>query len=288
MSEECRAAILSPDLYAMVLRLVRVEPSKGLLGEPHTAHAAFLDLVRRADPELAASLHAGTSRRPFTVSPLWPAPARHSRGSVGDDTWLRVTLLQPVVFTRLRGLFLMPNSGLNMRLGGQVFRPIELVLTKDNAPWAGHACYRELADPPHVGRVMELEFASPTSFSLGQRPWGRKMEPVPMPGAVFDSLWRKWNTFAPASLALGPELLDTVREQVVLSSLSGSTRMIHFPRAPQLGFVGRCGYQVKGHVAEPVLRGINALADFAFYAGVGYKTTMGMGQTRRIGDGRAS
>jgi CRISPR-associated endoribonuclease Cas6 len=27
---------------------------------------------------------------------------------------------------------------------------------------------------------------------------------------------------------------------------------------------------------------LNTLADFAFYAGVGIKTTMGMGQTRRV------
>jgi CRISPR-associated endoribonuclease Cas6 len=30
------------------------------------------------------------------------------------------------------------------------------------------------------------------------------------------------------------------------------------------------------------LKALNALADFAFYCGTGAKTTMGMGQTRRI------
>ena len=30
-----------------------------------------------------------------------------------------------------------------------------------------------------------------------------------------------------------------------------------------------------------MLRLVNLLADFAFYCGTGYKTTMGMGQTRR-------
>ena len=32
-----------------------------------------------------------------------------------------------------------------------------------------------------------------------------------------------------------------------------------------------------------MLRWVNLLTDFAFYCGTGYKTTMGMGQTRREG-----
>ncbi|MBM4027556.1 MAG: CRISPR system precrRNA processing endoribonuclease RAMP protein Cas6, partial [Planctomycetes bacterium] len=33
---------------------------------------------------------------------------------------------------------------------------------------------------------------------------------------------------------------------------------------------------------SPYVRTLNLLADFAFYSGVGTKTTMGMGQARRV------
>jgi CRISPR-associated endoribonuclease Cas6 len=265
----------------MVLRMTPLGPPAGPLGEAHTGHAAFLNLIRRADPVLSAALHSGSERRPFTISPCWAAEQRQTPdGNRLRAPWLRITLLRSDLFAGLRGLFLKPRPDLDLRLGGQIFRPTELLLSPEASPWAGHASYQVLGLGERATRVIGLHFATPTSFSLGQRAWGRRMELLPRPDFVFDSLWRKWNAFAPEPF--GPEVVQVARDQVVLSQLEGATREIRFPRAPQLGFVGRCTYGIKGQVAEPVLRALNALADFAFYAGVGYKTTMGMGQTRRL------
>ncbi len=48
------------------------------------------------------------------------------------------------------------------------------------------------------------------------------------------------------------------------------------------GFVGTCSFQLTSKVAEKIAQQINCLADFAFFAGTGRKTTHGMGMTRRI------
>ena len=45
------------------------------------------------------------------------------------------------------------------------------------------------------------------------------------------------------------------------------------------GFVGMCVYRLRG-LSEQERRELTALANFAFYAGTGRKTAMGMGQTR--------
>jgi CRISPR-associated endoribonuclease Cas6 len=45
--------------------------------------------------------------------------------------------------------------------------------------------------------------------------------------------------------------------------------------------VGEISYRILGDVEPLVIKQINALADFALYAGVGRKTTMGMGMVRR-------
>jgi CRISPR-associated endoribonuclease Cas6 len=56
------------------------------------------------------------------------------------------------------------------------------------------------------------------------------------------------------------------------------TEMLRFAKSPQLGFTGFCRYTLRGDDAD--LRWINALADAAFFLGVGYKTTQGMGLVR--------
>lgn len=67
---------------------------------------------------------------------------------------------------------------------------------------------------------------------------------------------------------------------------------MNFGRYKQLGFVGDCEYQFLDNVSkggsseanresQELLKQADALANFAFYCGTGYKTTMGMGQTRR-------
>jgi CRISPR-associated endoribonuclease Cas6 len=45
-----------------------------------------------------------------------------------------------------------------------------------------------------------------------------------------------------------------------------------------IGFKGRVTYTYPRQIDAPTRQALNALADFGFFAGVGYKTTMGMGQ----------
>jgi len=53
---------------------------------------------------------------------------------------------------------------------------------------------------------------------------------------------------------------------------------LHYPKYTQKGFVGTCSYVVQGSNTFASL--LTTLAAFAYYAGIGYKTTMGMGQVR--------
>jgi len=59
------------------------------------------------------------------------------------------------------------------------------------------------------------------------------------------------------------------------------TRMVDFGSYKLLGFVGNVRYLLPEDMHEILRRTINCLADYAFYAGVGYRTTMGMGVCRR-------
>lgn len=46
--------------------------------------------------------------------------------------------------------------------------------------------------------------------------------------------------------------------------------------------VGEISYRILGDVEAIAIKQINALADYALYAGLGRKTTMGMGMVRRV------
>jgi len=53
---------------------------------------------------------------------------------------------------------------------------------------------------------------------------------------------------------------------------------LHFPNYVQKGFEERCTYQLSADQQQ--VSKLTSLAAFAHYAGVGYKTSMGMGQVR--------
>ncbi|MGQ9675445.1 MAG: CRISPR system precrRNA processing endoribonuclease RAMP protein Cas6 [Chloroflexota bacterium] len=142
--------------------------------------------------------------------------------------------------------------------------------------WRREQTWCELATTAGQQRCLSLLFASPTTFSFGQR-----KVPLPLPELVFGSLLKKWNTFSPFKFS--SDLLALFGERLVVSEVHNlNTQMLDFGRYKEKGFVGQVTYEALGPWSDEDVRALNILADFAFYAGVGYKTTMGMGLTRRV------
>ena len=57
-----------------------------------------------------------------------------------------------------------------------------------------------------------------------------------------------------------------------------ATHTLHYQKYAQKGFTGTCSYRIDGD--PDGVQKLTTLAEFAQYAGVGYRTTWGMGQTR--------
>lgn len=276
-----------PALHALILRLtpsarVAVRATIG-----HQAHGAFLAAVREMDPALAEALHAtGVRVRPFTVSPLFGVPPPRE-GLVtlmpSREYGLRLTLLDAALHERFMARFLRSDRRPVIRLGEAELLVREIRGTPGSHPWAGYSSWAELVQAAQPSSELTIEFASPTAFGFGQRAWGKKIVVLPQPELVFDSLARSWNALAPAPLAVDREALAAyLAEDVVVKRLEHlATQMQHFGRAPQVGFMGRVTYGLMGP-GDSVRRQLDTLAALAFYAGVGMKTTMGMGQARRV------
>ncbi|MGQ9467752.1 MAG: CRISPR system precrRNA processing endoribonuclease RAMP protein Cas6 [Anaerolineae bacterium] len=274
-----------PTLFSVVLicsptQEVEVEATLG-----HRAHAAFLDAVRRADPRLSAALHdPQVPIRPFTISPLGAVPpAQDGRVRLRPDRgyWLRITVLYAPLFRRLMERFLEADDRPVLRLGPAEMVVREVRTTPGSHLWSGCTSWAGLVRGARPEAEITLQFVSPTAFSFGQKGWGKKIVVLPQPELVFGSLLRVWNGLAPPPLWLEEKGLRAyLEEHVVVRQINLQTRMLRLRGLPQVGFVGTVTYGLMEE-NEVARLGLNLLADFAFYAGVGMKTTMGMGQCVR-------
>jgi CRISPR-associated endoribonuclease Cas6 len=260
-----------PDLYACVLRLDALTNTRLERTQGHRAHGLFLELLRQVDPELATALHAPAPTKPFTVAPLQGSMQRLRSGS---GYTLRIALLRSDLFPAFARSFLQPGAP-EIRLGDAGFAVREVLVTPGAHPWTSLATWDELRDQAAAAGELTVHFVTPTAFTSGVDAAGHKrIELFPQPAAVFGSLLRRWNDLAPTPI--DPELLGRV--EIAPSSYVLRTEMLRFAKSPQLGFTGFCRYTLRGDDAD--LRWINALADAAFFLGVGYKTTQGMGLVR--------
>lgn len=259
---------LLPELTAVVLRLT---PESGEPLPPDVgryAHAALLHLVHRKDPALAQGLHDRAASRPFTLAVLSGSPRNR-------ELLMRVTSLEPQLTAVLSRVVDGPGRPI-VSLGVSHFSITYAQQGPAVTLWRREQRWCLLAAGAGQQRSLTLLFASPTTFSFGQR-----KVPLPLPELVFGSLLKKWNTFSPLRFSSG--LLALFRERLAVSEVHNlNTQMLDFGRYKEKGFVGQVAYEALGPWSDEELRALNALADFAFYSGVGYKTTMGMGLARRV------
>ena len=261
---------------------VQLRPTMG-----HHAHAAFLSIMRETNPDVAKDLHATSTQKPFTVSPLIAEGKRrgeylHIRA--GTECKLRFTFLDDKLFTFFGQSFLtqvLPT----IRLGDAIFQVKQLVSrATDEQSWSGSATYPELVQSAKAETRMSFRFYSPTAFrrltSRGQKT--RNDAYVDME-RCYQSWVNKWNAFAPINLDKN-EVLEFIREHGQLTAVDTKPKRLNYGKHTVPGWVGTCAwiFYPEKSLDENMLRIVNCLSNFAFYCGTGYKTTMGMGQTRRI------
>jgi CRISPR-associated endoribonuclease Cas6 len=242
-------------------------------------YAVFLKLIDEVDPDLAKRLHSPAGVKPFTVSPLNGELTRSGRYLVAsrDGSYrFRFTALTKEAFTGLNKVLMgkiAPRNALNLE--GDRFDILKVDMERSaDTEWAGLSSYYELLDNAGDDLKITLAFSSPTAFRQG-----RVSLLFPLPMNVFYGYWRKWNAFSPKKIDKG--FVDWLTANVLVESYQLETNAMSFKGFQQNGFIGTCRYVALDNDKER-LHQLNALADFAFYCGTGAKTTMGMGQTRRI------
>lgn len=139
--------------------------------------------------------------------------------------------------------------------------------------------YEEASD---CQRLATLKFYSPTTLERSGLPY-----PLPDPCAMFHGYARIWDSFS--GIVLAPGLLEAIEEHLILDDFRIQRRRSEAEQGPVPGFIGSATFRLAGRHPESMLKGLNVLADYAFFCGTGIGTDHGMGLTRRIlqDEGRA-
>jgi CRISPR-associated endoribonuclease Cas6 len=266
--------------YSLVLNLLPRSPIPQAHLSGRHLHALFLDLVRSVDPDLAKTLHQQQSEKAFTLSPLQVGNRKknllqwqHDRSvPAGIPCWWRISLLDDALFGKLMHLWLNLSPSQAWHLGAADLQVVNVLGTPQaHQSWANFATYAQLYEQAsEEERQIHFQFCTPTTFRQTKYDCA-----LPTKESVFQSLLRKWNHYS------GMSFPERILEPIYPSFFDIRTEIAIDSRSKFIGCVGNVTFQILGEVEAEIIQQINALADFAIFAGVGRKTPMGMGMVRR-------
>jgi CRISPR-associated endoribonuclease Cas6 len=236
------------DLHVLEIAVFASEILPYTLGR--AIHAQCFQWLTNTSPDLAEKLHF-QDPLPLTLATK-PSPSR-------NQIYIRIGILQRQLFAHLL-------LGMSRDIGN------DITLTKIPCrlgKWIDikhSVSYESLIQVP-AKNIIELEFLSPTSFKQGER-----VQPFPLPELVFSNLLRRWNSLAPEAYRL-----PTVEWQGFICAYDLKTVALKMKSDPEIGAKGWIRYQFLDPQQAQIA---TTLSHFAGFAGVGRKTSMGMGQTK--------
>lgn len=263
--------------HSLVLNLLPTSPIPIAYLTGKHLHALFLTLVSSVDRALGDHLHNQPKEKAFTLSPLQTSDRiqwQHKRSiAAGTPCWWRISLLDDALFGHLTPLWLNLNPNHPWHLG-----PADLQITsvlgtaQSTQPWANFCSYRQLYEQAsNETRQLSFEFCTPATFRQGKFD-----SALPTRDCVFNSLLQRWNRYSEMPFP------DSIVECLFPSYFEIRTELVNYPEGKWAGCMGTVSYRILGTNDAATIQQLNALSDFALYAGVGRKTPMGMGMMRRV------
>ena len=255
---------------------VSLEPSqqlrlRGLGGE--ALFGLVLAFIRRLDEDLASELHDARGLKPISVSCI-DAGVEPRAGiiTVPKGTPCQFsfsTLSEQLTETLFRNLDRREAHAQGFTLSGAHINIASITLSSKDEPVPGTS-YQSLLEEARPVSTIRLRFMSPTSFRRD-----RDQVFLPIPELIFNSLLSRWNAFSPHKL---PEsLAGRIKEIRLAKFKSLSSSLVTFSSYRIIGFTGEVGFIIPRGTPQEFAEMLDSLSRFAYYSGVGYKTTMGMG-----------
>ena len=259
--------------------VVAVHPTDGraLSPPPHTGpavSAALLAAIRDGGlPDLADAMHNVPPPKPYALTPLLDErdrPASPASRSVRFE----VGVLADMLVAPLLGVL---HDTRRIRVG-------QCQLALGEPELAATQTYPVLASTATDRSGWTLTIVTPAAVATSRGEGARRLRPLPEPEWVFGSLLTRWAALAPDGLLPDNDLVTAIEQHLTVEDLR--LRMAeHLVKAGQptrRGVIGQITYRLAEapKVPPPVRVGLDALMRFATYAGIGDRTSAGMGHVR--------
>ncbi len=189
---------------------------------------------------------------------------------------LRLTLLNDSIFSRFG------NVMINACMHSYDLNGVELKVAKISSTrqadkfWADYITYQEIFDNAEKkNQVFSFNIVTPLSFKRGD-----SFLAFPMPNLFFKSLHKKWNKHS--GLPFDDIFLEFLERDIFISYYDLQTDSVKDNQTISFtGCVGKVTFKVSSKASERFIHYLNVLSNFAYFSGIGAKTTMGMGQLHR-------
>lgn len=224
------------------------------------AHGLLFHQLRNLNPDFATRLHSAVEK-PFAIGPIEGARRTFQPDETASFT---IGALTSPLIEAIQALTPGPVRLLQSPATLTAIEPI------DHEPRS----YESLFDYRTRPRQIALRLKTPTSFR-------RQGEQLLLPEAslLFGSLLARFNQFSP--FPFPPESRDELA-RLRVSRFEIRSSVLDFDSYKLLGTTGRITYTLPPDFPPQMSYLAAALARFGEFAGVGYKTTMGMGQVELI------
>ncbi len=230
----------------------------------------FLDRIAQVSPAMSSQLHDSQTMSPFSLSPVMGV---HTKVQENQSCWVRIGILnddlqESFVNMLEQGIWSQP-----IQLEQHIFQ-IEDILWGHQPEhlWSGYDTFESLMTATEVHNKLSLTIKTPLSFKRSDT-----FYPFPEPSLLFRNILTRWNAFSPEPFS---EDLDFSR--ITFADFNIKTRPYPLRhRATAIGCVGAIGFLFK-QCPQEIAEVCHTLLRFAFYSGIGVKTTQGMGMVMMI------
>jgi CRISPR-associated endoribonuclease Cas6 len=280
--------------YAIVIHAFPKTDLALIHAQGKVLHGLFYELLQKASAAKGDEVHDTSGLKPFSTALLLTDRQRRAEGiRAGEELKVRFTFLDDAIYPLLSRYFL-TTSDLSLELV-QTELTIARILTTPHSgeEWAGcrsfEDIYKQASDEE---KQFSFHFATPSFFKRGGGPaYPDLMVPLPLPDLLFGSLLRNWNQFCALpfseeallkdvfahNLEMTAHRISLQQARLVFQKADGTYRTTAFP-----GFIGKCSFRLLEMHDASIVKQLNALADLAFFSGIGARTTMGFGVARRL------
>lgn len=235
-------------------------------------HGWFFKVLKQADEVVSSILHSNISDKSFTVSSfLGHNVSKSIQIEKGKNYTIRITLLEDRIFELFTNqVFEEKLKNAPVQIENVEFT-VEGYTLDQTHKWSGFISEEELFKIDHSERIIKMKFYTPTCFRIGDLHLRE-----PDPEKVFTSILRKFNKYS--SIKIDESIAERFKE-IKIKEQDTIQKRVYFPNFYIQGFVGTVVFEVPDD--EKLLLAAHVLSEFAFYSGVGYKSTMGLGQAKR-------